>query len=82
MSAVEEVRQYSTQVDCLADAWTFLFEYIDRCGPDPSVEISPFWTADVDDEGEVTRTGRKFTVTISGTVEQDQPAQASEEAQS
>lgn len=75
---VETTVQYAKHCDDLAAAWAFIFEYIDKVGPNPTVTIEPFWSANVDDEGQVTQHGRKFEVCLSG--ELDDAPEASEGA--
>jgi hypothetical protein len=68
---VEECREYTKHVEELAQAWEFIFEYLDKVGPDPSVTIEPFYASFVDDDGSITHQGRKFSVCVSGCLSSD-----------
>lgn len=60
LSPVERTIRYASSVKDLSAAWAFVMEYVDRCGPSPSIEIVPSWSSE--DDFETTR----FTVVVSG----------------
>lgn len=64
LSPIEVTRKYATTVPELTDAFAFVMARIDDVGPDPQVQISPFWSSSDD------FTGRKFEVVVSGMVEE------------
>lgn len=65
MSApIERTTRYATSVDDLNSAWAFVMAYLDRVGPDPSVEITPCWTITSDSDD----MPRRFEVVVSGMV--------------
>ena len=59
---VERTLRYASSVEDLTAAWAFVMEYVDHVGPNPSIEITPFWSSDDD------FTGRRFTTVVSGMV--------------
>lgn len=61
-SPAEVTIRYAANAPDLQAALTFVMEYMDRVGSDPSVTISPVW-------GEV----RTFDVSISGTTTEEEP---------
>lgn len=46
---IEVDTRYSTTVDNINDAWTFVMAHIDKMGQEPSVHIYPCWGVDRDD---------------------------------
>lgn len=71
MSApIEVTTRYATTVDDLTAAWAFVMDRLDRVGPDPTVEISPFWAFNIHDglEGRDETPARQFSVVVSGMV--------------
>lgn len=67
MSAVEVTTRYVTRVDTLRDAWAFVMTYVDRVGPDPRIEIKPYWTI-TPDLGDDDPAPRSFEVIVDGMV--------------
>jgi hypothetical protein len=63
VSDVERTIRYATAVLDLNAAWSFVMERIESVGPNPTVEISPYWVYS-DGEEDV----RKFGVVVSGTI--------------
>jgi len=64
---VEVTTRYATSVDDLPSAWAFVMEKIDHVGPAPSIEIQPYWELEDD--------SRRFSVVVSGTIEDGHDAQ-------
>lgn len=62
-SPVEIVTTYSTQVDELSEAWTFVMDHLDKLGDDPSIHITPVFSY-CEDHGDE----RYFEVTVMGRV--------------
>ena len=66
---VEVTTRYATTVDDLPAAWAFVMAHLDSVGPDPSVEIKPFWQASVHDiHSDDHDWPRVFEVVVEGTV--------------
>lgn len=61
---VERTTRYATSVDDLPAAWAFVMRYLDKVGPNPSVEITPCWVIQ-DPDGTIPR---RFEVVVSGMV--------------
>lgn len=40
---VEHTERFCTTVADLSGAWAFIMEYVDRVGPDPTIQIKPVW---------------------------------------
>lgn len=55
----------------LTAAWAFIMEHIDKVGGDPTIEISPVWSADYDDIGVRPDAPwvRTFSAVVSGMTE-------------
>lgn len=62
---VEFTAKYATSVLTLAEAWGFVMDHIEKVGPEPRIEISPY-TLFEDDE----KYSTVFEVCVSGMVEQ------------
>lgn len=69
---IEFTARYSTSVETLAEAWAFVMEYVDRVGPDPQIQIDPFWKIGVQEalDGEDREPPRHFGVVVSGMVKE------------
>lgn len=65
MSDVEVTIRYATTADSLADAWAFVMDRVDGCGPDPRIEIAPTWFYGNDAQEDGVRV---FSVLIEGMV--------------
>jgi hypothetical protein len=65
---IERTVRYATTVQEITDAWAFVMAWMDQCGPDPQIEIKPYWLVTDDD------TERMFSVVVSGMqpIEEDQ----------
>lgn len=71
MSAVEVTTKYATTVDDLPSAWAFVMEYVDRCGPKPSITISPVSSMAWSEIGDEDAEWRDyFEVVVSGMSEE------------
>ena len=74
---IEVTTRYATTVDTLADAWAFVMAKVDVVGPDPRIEISPFWAIsvhDMDRDDHVPE--RQFSVVVSGMVPEQETTDA------
>lgn len=63
---IERTIRYATSVNELPDAWAFVMTYVDKVGPDPKIEISPYWVVSPDSD----ETPRRFGVVVSGMQEE------------
>lgn len=63
---VEVTTRFATSFDTLTECFGFVMDKIDDVGPEPSVEIKPYWLIDEDDE-----TVTRFEVVVSGMVHAD-----------
>lgn len=75
-SPVEITTKYVTNVDDLSAAWAFVMERLESVGPDPYIEIKPFWIVSVGDAidaldgGDEPEPPREFSVIVSGMVKE------------
>ena len=66
---IEVTTRYATTVDDLAAAWAFIMGRLDAVGPDPMIEISPYWRISMNDAMEDRDLPeRQFSVVLSGMV--------------
>lgn len=66
---IEVDTRYSTTVDELTDAWSFVMEHIDKIGPHPSIRIYPCWGVDRDEALEEPDDQVHFHAVVEGAVE-------------
>jgi hypothetical protein len=64
---IERTITFTTTVDELTDAWSFIMANLPEVGPDPEVSIKPLWAADHDSPlADADYWSRKFEVSVSG----------------
>lgn len=66
LTATERTTRFATTVDDLPSAWAFVMAHVDAVGDDPSIQVTPFWSYGEDG----TASARKFSVAVSGMVEE------------
>ncbi len=72
MADVMYTAKYSTLVNEITEAWTFVMSHIEKVGADPQIFIGPEWGCgnphDGDDEHGECFSTRRFGVVVEGSV--------------
>lgn len=68
-SPTEYTARYAKVVESIQDAFVFVMAHMEKVGPDVQVVISPVWSHEHDEAGDVIDARRVFEVSVSGMIE-------------